>query len=434
MQAASNATQAGEVHIAVLGWTSSPNTRGTIDIIWSCGITVFLCCWTALCVNVPPLGAGRLERLKRKSLVFLESLAGPEFIFHTALSQFISARRSVQQFEAAGFKGWTLKHGFFADMGGFFLDSSDFVPFPLNVEQVFYLVTHDFVDFDSVHLDLSEIEDKNKLDGMSRILTSAQLLWFTLNTIARASQRLAITTLELSTIAFVFCTLCTYVAWTHKPHDVNGPIKLVPKSSLAEILVQAGLPAAKPYRYTPLDFARRRPHWFEPIWRYTFDLTRHFGVHFHSVKRPIDKVWDDEFGELGLGGNLLLGIVQLGFAAIHVAAWSFYFPTASEATLWHVSTVYVLGCIVLTWTILPLSFELKPKLSLSRKQDSLEEGGPTWHATEALPQAAKLTIPLGVLYIVARAYIILEDFLSLRELPESAYASVNWSSFVPHFS
>ena len=35
------------------GWTSSPNGRGTVDIIWQCSSTIFLCCWTVLCLNVP---------------------------------------------------------------------------------------------------------------------------------------------------------------------------------------------------------------------------------------------------------------------------------------------------------------------------------------------------------------------------------------------
>ena len=39
------------------GWTSSPNGRGTIDIIEACFITIGLCAWTMLCLNVPPLDA-----------------------------------------------------------------------------------------------------------------------------------------------------------------------------------------------------------------------------------------------------------------------------------------------------------------------------------------------------------------------------------------
>jgi hypothetical protein len=186
-------------------------------------LTIFLCGWTSICVNVPPLGSGRLKQFERKFLVFLEALAGPEFIFHTALGQYLSAQRSVKEFEESGFSGWTLKHGFFADMGGFVLDPPDFVPIPLNVVQVHYLVCEEHLDFEDVLLSPSAISDKNKFDGVSRLIAASQLSWTVLNIAARAAQGMAITTLEISTIGFVFC-------------------------------IQAGPAAAEPYIYTPMEF------------------------------------------------------------------------------------------------------------------------------------------------------------------------------------
>jgi hypothetical protein len=72
------------------------------------------------------------------------------------------------------------------------------------------------------------------------------------------------------------------------------------------------------------------------------------GLHFHPRKRPLDKVWDDEFIELGLWGNVVLAVVQFGFAAIHMAAWNFHFPTGTEAFLWHLSCLYILGSMAAT--------------------------------------------------------------------------------------
>lgn len=35
------------------GWTPGPDGRGTLDIIWSCGVTMVLCSWSILCMNMP---------------------------------------------------------------------------------------------------------------------------------------------------------------------------------------------------------------------------------------------------------------------------------------------------------------------------------------------------------------------------------------------
>ena len=37
------------------GWASQPNNRGTLDILWSCLFTVFLCTWVMLFLNLPRL-------------------------------------------------------------------------------------------------------------------------------------------------------------------------------------------------------------------------------------------------------------------------------------------------------------------------------------------------------------------------------------------
>ncbi|KAK3342075.1 hypothetical protein B0T25DRAFT_626451 [Lasiosphaeria hispida] len=305
-------TQRGEEDI-IHGWRSSPDTRGTGDIIWSCLLTIFLCTWTSICVNVPPLNS-------------------------TAWDQLTAAKRSIQDFADIGHLGWTLRHGFFADMGGFVLHPTDFVPFPINVNQLHYLVAHGYIDYSTIHLSLGEINDRNKFDSMSRLLSFVQLLWTTVNIIARAVNGLYITTLEITTIAFVFCSLCTYVFWREKPSGVTEPIHIVPNATMANILIKAGPISAKPYRLTPMDFADRRPHWFGVTWDWAMRVGSVCGVDFHNTKRPVDKLWDDEFAELGLSGNLALALIQFGFAGIHLAAWNFRFPTACEKALWHIAT------------------------------------------------------------------------------------------------
>ena len=46
--------------------------------------------------------------------------------------------------------------------------------------------------------------------------------------------------------------------------------------------------------------------------------------------------------------------------------------------------------------------------------------------------AVLLHLPVFLIYGLARSYIIVEGFVSLRALPKTAFESVNWSDFVPH--
>jgi hypothetical protein len=107
-------------------------------------------------------------------MLFLGAL-GPEFILLLALGQYSSAKNSYNAFKEAGFPEelWTMKHAFFADMGGLILRPKDWKPFPINGKQLHYLVTHERKDTNEKYLEFPKIsadaiKDKNKSDGLVR--------------------------------------------------------------------------------------------------------------------------------------------------------------------------------------------------------------------------------------------------------------------------
>lgn len=59
-----------------------------------------------------------------------------------------------------------MEHAFFADMGGFMLTAPDYPPFPIDAAQVLYLVKKGYLDLPQITK--SEIEDRDKSDGLSR--------------------------------------------------------------------------------------------------------------------------------------------------------------------------------------------------------------------------------------------------------------------------
>lgn len=158
------------------GWISQPNNRGTFDILKECSLTVILCSWTVLCLNIPAPEDSWLRRKRRKLYWMILAMLGPEFILQLAMGQWELARVSVQAFKDLGHADWSLKHAFFADMGGFVLHTKKWKPFPLTAAQVHYLVAEGFVKPAEVLIDKRIIDDKNKSDFVVRLISAAQIL------------------------------------------------------------------------------------------------------------------------------------------------------------------------------------------------------------------------------------------------------------------
>lgn len=65
------------------------------------------------------------------------------------------------------------------------------------------------------------IQDFSKADAFTKGFACVQSVWLMVQSIARASQGLPITQLELSTIDFVICALIMYLLWWEKPFGVE---------------------------------------------------------------------------------------------------------------------------------------------------------------------------------------------------------------------
>jgi hypothetical protein len=80
------------------------------------------------------------------------------------------SKLTEQSFHEAGYKKWTIKHAFFADMGGFFVKppDDDLPSFPLDAKQLYTLVKDEYLVFPN--LEEEEIEDRNKSGGLARLV------------------------------------------------------------------------------------------------------------------------------------------------------------------------------------------------------------------------------------------------------------------------
>jgi hypothetical protein len=145
----------------------------------------------------------------------------------------------------------------------------------------------------------SDIDDRTQSDKLVKAIALVQVVWFFAQTIERAIEGLAVTTLELFTIGNVICAIITFLAWWSKSNGVRAPI-----------LIEG----------------------VAPSW-------------VHCPDRVL-------LGRILLGGGfgqrksaLVSLFIGLSFGALHLAAWDFHFASTTERILWRISSV---GVIVLS--------------------------------------------------------------------------------------
>lgn len=414
------------------GWVPQTKSRGTLSILISCITTIFLCSWSVLCLNIPETGRTRWGFLKYKLRWQLFAIFFPEVVTSMAAEQWESANQSVQEFTRLGYPQWTMRHGFFADMGGFLLQSPGFPPFPVDSEQLAYLVEKKYLLYPDI--DERAIADRNKADGFARLVTSVQITWFFIQCLVRWQQHLEFSTLEITTFAMILATLNSLFFWYHKPLDVESPISLQMESRIADVLIDAGDRACEPYSRTPLDFLKSSPASTSIVAPFWFGMGVVFNLDKESHSRPIKRFGNSKTRPpAGITTReTIYGILfEALYFGVNFVSWNQLHPTQAERYLWRASNLVLVGLLATYLIAIPIG--VVSSRPFSRRWLPKEVGTPLEVAAQ-LPKWAQVMIhvPLLAAYLVARAYILLEGLISLRALPLKAYVDITWPNFVPH--
>lgn len=422
----------------VRGWVDETGLRGTADILWTSLITTFLATYTILCLNVPSRGEWWLWPLARRLLWMGVAILGPEFVLTAASGQWAAASRSVEAFREAGFPQWTMRHAFFADMGGIELNARDSKPFRINSTHLLWLITHGHMNFPVITLE--EIWDKSKLDSLAKLITLLQVSYLILQCAARGAQHLTITTLELFALAIVICAIPISFCWRHKPVDVRLPIKLHMEMSIAELLTAAGDEASQPYQQTPLDFIDD----LKPSW--SLNIQTYVGMPIPPFERPIPRFGNDRFPWLELPQSTALSFATLLYAGLHLFAWNWKFPSQIESTLWRISSMIMVGSTIAFWIVETIAvwyrwnggerywyqlwgnLEVYERVLAEREKKRKSKDRPPF----PLKSEFWVMFCLALIYGSARFYLFFEAFWGLRALEPSAYVAINWLDFIPH--
>lgn len=455
------------------GWVSGPDDRGTVDILWSCGVTILLCCWVSVYPNVGSVSDKWYHPFLDKLNLFCIALLGPDFLFAIAWGQWSKAQASIQLFKKQPLSTEVIElryvHAFFINAGGIHLKSPDFPGgFPIDAPQLHYLITNGFVE--RPNLESMAIDERNSADSLSRVITIFQAFWFGAGIVERACTGLSMTTMELTTSSFVLVMLATSAAWYHKP-SITKPRYISTKNLQSVQTIrdfsQANTHPMLPSKWyqTPLEYINQEHFGINLHWSYYTRLGHMLHIRLFSrpvTARPWDRFPSDTWLCPTFAWSIPISCLTVLFSLLFIAAWNFHFPSKAEKILWRICSVYhaafsIYGAVY--YGIEMMKTKKRPSHSShSRKHlrpveermhlvstDGASRDIPLitrfldkWHST--LPvQDPEARTPLRVLlpvtvtcavYAICRIFIYVEDFISLRQQPSDVYTSASILSWV----
>jgi hypothetical protein len=197
------------------------DNRSLYGILWSCLSTIFACTWIAVHPNIPAPRDSSWEILGRRLAIMGYILLAPEFVIFWAARQHYGACYLTKKYEERH-TGWTRAHAFFLIMGGFMLHERGKPDRVLEAEELERLSEAGKIDWPTITEE--EIADRSKGDYLSKTIVIFQTTWFIGQCIARGAYGLAVTELEVVTIAFASLTGIIYYFWWDKPLDVRCSI------------------------------------------------------------------------------------------------------------------------------------------------------------------------------------------------------------------
>ncbi|KAL6818797.1 hypothetical protein GGI42DRAFT_310729 [Trichoderma sp. SZMC 28013] len=406
-------------------YVSSPNTRGTLDILWSSLFTILACTWTLQHPNVPEQRDGRdpgllgnikwvLKGLYRSTLRMVWTVIAPEIIMAVACRELVAAHEGNDKMQKQVDRGkgsWSLTHSYYANMGGFVLrgpaepggEVKYHDPYHLNSKGIYALLAGEHID-KLPDVTEEDIKDKSKGDLFVKIIAVGQITWSVIQIIGRAARRLPVSPLEVAVVAFAVCAVIVHGLFWYKPQRVGITTTIqLKKTSLTK---DGAIPEAV---LKTLNDAQQ--------------IERFFGGIFFDDPLPgapisLDITVEDTTAEVlaGLAGATVFG-------AIHVVAWNFAFPSRIELIFWRCASIFT--------TTTPLGILLL--IVFDDLGEIIDESKHPLHQLKKFLGSLYIygSLLIMVLYIVARLFIIVEMFRTLCFLPPGSYIST-WTSNIPH--
>ncbi|ESK82947.1 hypothetical protein Moror_11825 [Moniliophthora roreri MCA 2997] len=431
--------------------------RTVIGIIWSCLSVVFICTWVSIHPNVPRVGTHAAVVIYQNIVIMVIALLAPELVVLWAMRQWFSAKEIAKKYKDYG---WSTSHAFLILMGGFALyDGESFSAYlwegNANAEEprqgwqdgppvsestsrrsmieahhrkvqgalecpdspndsqlclLKYLLVNGYITINKDEID----DNLSHGDFVSKSIAVVQTTWFLLQVLARAAEGLAITELEIITVGFALLNLAIYYLWRKKPLRVRYPVRVDWQRRRLDVESKR---------------SKRKNSVKKTIHQGAIFITLDIIIGFYTMLLERERFWRWEIPQTHailftsrlkkdpLRLYIAVYSIAFVFGAIHCIPWVFHFPTHSEQLLWRTSAVAVAAA--------PIALGLQHLY-----------GGVifTKYKTPVSLDRAMLGIALLLFafYTAARIILIVVAFTALRDLPPSAYQTVQWTTFIPY--
>ncbi|KAG1897542.1 uncharacterized protein F5891DRAFT_982517 [Suillus fuscotomentosus] len=389
-------------------------TRTMWTIISSSVFTLFACIYGAIHPNIPSPEDRPLRVLLQLLGTMIMALIAPELIITWAMRQWFSARRVTRQFEKLGYTNVRLEseekesvevpeqlfRWHFPGALARWVKKSVEAHFSKQSEDYTWTQTHSF--FVLMGGFMLYVDGKPCLTLRPDYINPRRVAWFVMQLITRAIYHLETTQVEVGTLAFAVLNFLTYAVWWDKPLNVQCPHPGYWK--LTESRPEDHINVSDRDEFTRLRILRR-------VFRPVIEL---IGWAEIPTSRKLRVPTFDGSIELEDADNMVLRLAGLLiatiFGGIHCMAWFFAFPACKEQALWRMSAIAI-TCTPWLSILTVLLFNV------------LDARDACFDAVYAL---------FVMLYITARAVLLVLMFTTLRDLPPDVYKAVSWTSLVPH--
>lgn len=119
---------------------------------------------------------------------------------------------------------WTIDIAFYAISGAVVLEDDCEPDLTMGDKNIYYLAQHEAAALKPIQR--AALQNPGKASVLAKMITCTQALWFCSQCIARLSQNMAISLIELNTFAHCIGAFFIYAFWWHKQYDAEAHVQL----------------------------------------------------------------------------------------------------------------------------------------------------------------------------------------------------------------